>query len=581
MTLRRIYRPVQPACTVLAVLLSLVAGCKTQTLKDVRDELLKKRLYGRAAVEHLDTGRRGTIEDRYTVGFEKIIVVGFGVVVGLPGTGNMKALSRELRAEALKKLLKVRDPEFEGEEAHYLDKYQARKWMDSGYVSLVRVAAVMNVGKTIGDRMDVYVSAMDAASSLEGGYLFPTELRPYTHLLVEKDIGKVLERTYGRPFAEASGPVTVGPRELGGQTGNQRIGVVEAGGEVIATRASSTTGLVTSAGDYDELSIHLRKSDAREAEFVARLLNERFCGSGTTNRLISEVALAAQPFRVSGRIPNQYRADPVRFVEVIKRIPARLMSDREAKSLAAKTSRDLASVDVPTRVRASLVLEAIGAPRGVEALRAALAGKQPLARIEAGRALYFVGCDDALSVADELLLGTGPKERIEALALYTLFGRRAPLELMRTLLSAEDAKVAGAAAFALSLCGGLATGTEGSGAEAIDARLPAPSVEQRVVPFQVRRTYAVVRVPEAAVEGIVAVKMDEKRAIVFLGENVVGGSFVVDRPRLSVTSEKPDVIEISFKVEGGDSSFPCKADALYVGASLEFLGLGLEFLIFI
>ena len=546
---------------VLTACLALLVGCGTSsTVLEVHQDLARRGLHGPRALKHLDPGHRGTIADNYRIGGAEVHkgVEGTGVVVGLNETGDMTGLDLERRQLALKRLVTIEDPEFKCERGYRLNRVVATRWMNSGYVSLVLVRAVVGVGQRAGDRLDVFVSTLDGAQSLEGGYLFPTELKPFaTGLNPEHPT----EKKYGSTFVEAAGAVVIPPGRDGRSNVDLRRGQVEAGGRVVVQRDRLSV-----------LNVMLAKPDGRDAVFLEHLLNRRFSGKAGRATPLGPVARAVKNNRVSIRIPDHYDADPLRFVAVITRMPARLLKDSHAKSLARKNVRHLLDPDARQRMLGALILEGLAAPHGTRELQSMLQTGPTLARIEAGRALYFLGYDDALEIARDLVLSGAVQERIEALTLYTLFDREAPLDVMRSALDVDNEQVAAVAAFTLALCGD---------AVPVGRRLPG-----RVIDLRVNRspssntpsvgadeTYRVLWVPHASRQAVVSVRMNEKRAIVFLGKCPIEGSFHVEFQRFTLTVGDPGRVEVRFKQEGKEKVSIWNAEATQVAARLEFLGL--------
>jgi len=547
---------------VLAVCLASLAGCRaTSTVLDVHQDLIRKGLRGASALKYLNPGHRGSIGDNYHIDGAELHkgVEGMGVVVGLDGTGNMKGLDLKLRQLALKRLVSVDDPEFRNETGYRLNRRVATRWMESGYVSLVMVRGVVGVGHRAGDRVDVLVNTLDGAQSIEGGYLFPTDLKPFATGMDRDD---PTAKTYGPTFVRAFGPVVIRPAQERRSTVDLTRGLVEAGGEVVAKKDRLSV-----------LNVMLGKPDARDAVFLERMLNRRFSGRAVRAASLGPVARAVNGRRVSVRIPEHYDADPVRFVEVLRRIPARLLKDSQAKSRARKYAGYLLSPDARQRMLGALILEGLGAPHGTGELKAGLEGGGGLARIEAGRTLYFLRySDDAREVAEDLVRTGTPEERIEALTLCTLFGRDAPLDVMRRTLEADEAEVAAVAAFALMLCGDAVPSGRRVPGRVVDLRVDkSPSFGTARV--SAAETYQVLWVPHAAREAVVAVKMNEKRAIVLLGKCRIEGAFSVDFHRFTITAGDRGRIEVRFKHEGEMARSLWKAEATQLAARLEYLGL--------
>ena len=120
----------------------------------------------------------------------------------------------------------------------------------------------------------------------------------------------------GRSFVEASGPVTVrGPQSEAGP-GQYTVGLVEGGGRLTL--------------DYNQFVLPLLKPDPRRALYLEGYLNTRFGG-------LDAVATAQQNGIVLVTVPNSYWADPMRFVEVVRLMPA---SDPGDTSREPRAPRD-------------------------------------------------------------------------------------------------------------------------------------------------------------------------------------------------------------------------------------------------
>jgi len=552
------------SCLVLAWCLAALAGCSaTSTVLEVHQDLTRKGLRGTSALKYLDPGHRGNVGDNYRIGGAELHmgVEGMGVVVGLDGTGDMSGLDLKMRQEALKRLVRVEDPEFKREQGYRLNRVVAKRWMDGGYVSLVLVRGVIGVGERAGDRIDVLVNALDGAQSLEGGYLFRTDLKPFATGL---DPDNPTLKKYGPTFVAAAGPVVIRPVQDRRSDVDRRNGLVEAGGRVVVRQDRLSA-----------LTVMLRKPNARSAVFLERMLNERFGGQAGRTGSLEPVAKAVKNNRVSVRIPDYYDADPLRFVEVLRRIPARLLKDSSAKSLARKHAKHLVSLDTRQRMKGALLLEGLGAPHGTGELEAVVEGGPALARIEAARALYFIqlgDADDAREVAGDLVLSGTAGERIEALTLCTLLGREAPLDVMRRALDVENAELAATAAFALALCADTVPAGRRVRGRVVDLRVDKGGASG-VPTVSAAETYQVLWVPHAAREAIVAVRMNEKRAIIFLGKCPIEGTFNVEFHRFTITSGDRGRLEVRFKHEGKMRRSVWKAEATQLAARLEYLGL--------
>lgn len=181
-------------------------------------------------------------------GLEPVELIGYGVVVGLNGTGDKDLkLTKQTLAnffETFKISIKPGD-------------------IKSKNVAAVVITALVPPFHQPGDRIDVHVSSIGDASSLQGGQLMMTPLLD----------------AQGEVYALAQGNLTVG----GFQVGSAGIG-----GETV-TKNTPTSGIIPSgatlrfgqSGTFCEngiLKIVLRQPDFTTAENMANSVNESLNG---------------------------------------------------------------------------------------------------------------------------------------------------------------------------------------------------------------------------------------------------------------------------------------------------------------
>ena len=147
----------------------------------------------------VDPIMRGTIAgEAVMVGFDPTTVRGYGLVVGLNGTGS-RVMPAEVRAFLLSEMTRrgVGDPK-RG------DGVSPEAMLNSNDVAAVVVEGVIEPGATKGTLFDVRVFSVPGspATSLEGGRLWTTDLRP----------GPILSgNRQAVTLAEAKGPLFVNP----------------------------------------------------------------------------------------------------------------------------------------------------------------------------------------------------------------------------------------------------------------------------------------------------------------------------------------------------------------------------------
>jgi flagellar P-ring protein precursor FlgI len=205
-------------------------------------------------------------------------LIGYGVVVGLNQTGDSTSVL--FTSQTIQNILQTFGLTVTTTAVRTRD------------VAAVMVTAKLPPFAHSGDNVDVLVSSLGDATTLQGGTLVLTELRGPNNLV----------------YATAQGPVSVGGFSAGGTTGaganSVAVNFVTAGripnGAVIA-RDMITNLQQDSAG----FSYVLSTPDYKTAAHTAQVLNGRF-GGGTAH------ALDAETVRVN--IPAKYTNDIVSFL---------------------------------------------------------------------------------------------------------------------------------------------------------------------------------------------------------------------------------------------------------------------------
>lgn len=213
-------------------------------------------------------------------------LIGYGLVVGLSGTGDRDKIS--FTAQSLKTVLDRLGVDVDGPVSNY-DLYQRgvatlaydKTKLDN--VASVIVTATLPPFSKPGQTIDVNVAAIGLASSLRGGNLILTELRG----------------TDGQIYALAQGGLTVSGVEVSAEGSEIRIGVPTAGripGGAIIERE------VVSPFDQSEFVIlNTNQADFTTTSAITDVINENF-GAGTA-RSIDATSVAVQaPADISARV---------------------------------------------------------------------------------------------------------------------------------------------------------------------------------------------------------------------------------------------------------------------------------------
>ena len=214
-------------------------------------------------------------------------LMGYGLVVGLPGTGDSDDTRQMIQSTV--SLLR-----------NFGITVQAAD-LDSDNVAAVMVTATLPPFVREGDTIDVVVSSMGDADSIQGGVLLQTPLRAAN----------------GDVYAVAQGSVSTGGFMAG--RGNNR-----------ATRNFPTAGSIPNGGIVErtveddigrngQISLSLASSDFSTASRIANAINSAY----------GDVAHAANPGRIDINVPGFYRSNIVEFVASIEELP--VMPDTIAK----------------------------------------------------------------------------------------------------------------------------------------------------------------------------------------------------------------------------------------------------------
>lgn len=214
-------------------------------------------------------------------------LMGYGLVVGLNGTGDSNKSTETIQSVV-----------------NMLQNYGVT--ISAASLKPKNVAAVM-VTATLppfvreGDALDVTVSSMGDAKSVQGGTLLQTPLRAGN--------GTVYAVAQG---AVSTGGFTAGNGGQGVQKNFPTVGLTPNGAIVERT-------VEDNLGADGNLSLSLTKADFTTAARVAAAVNSQYGG----------IARATNPGRVDIRIPAYYRGNVVGFVASIEELP--ILPDNVAK----------------------------------------------------------------------------------------------------------------------------------------------------------------------------------------------------------------------------------------------------------
>ena len=206
-------------------------------------------------------------------------LIGYGLVVGLSGTGDKKD-----SVFTLSSMKNMMDRMGVGVDSSALKIKN---------VASVMVTARMPVSSKPGTRLDVTVSSVGDASSLLGGVLLQTALKGVD----------------GKIYSLAQGPLTVGGFSASGRAASTSkniatVGIIPGGGIV-------ERGIPFEFNEQDKLTLNLRAADFSTAQQIAERLNGAMGGP---------YARALDAMSISVDVPPQYRNNLVPLMASVENL---------------------------------------------------------------------------------------------------------------------------------------------------------------------------------------------------------------------------------------------------------------------
>jgi flagellar P-ring protein precursor FlgI len=174
---------------------------------------------------------------------------GVGLIMGLTKTGDSSPPARQILTNILRQSGLVFRPADMGQ----------------GSTAIVMVTAELGPFDRVGSRIDVTVSAIGDAASLQGGTLYPAPL----------------EGLDGQVYAVAAGPISLGGFGAAGKAASvsvnhQTVGRIPAGATV--EKEELATFVETIAGRR-YVTLNLRNNDFSTAERISRIINSMYPAS--------------------------------------------------------------------------------------------------------------------------------------------------------------------------------------------------------------------------------------------------------------------------------------------------------------
>nr|WP_244148728.1 flagellar basal body P-ring protein FlgI [Desulfonatronum thiosulfatophilum] len=258
-------------------------------------------------------------------------LVGYGLVVGLSGTGDRRGAEFTIQSMAnMMERMGVRVDQ---------SKLRVRN------VAAVMVTTQMPVSSRAGSSLDVSVSSVGDASSLLGGVLLMTPLRGVD----------------GQTYALAQGPLLLGGFSAGGDAAQAQKNITTVG--IIPNGATVERSVPFQFNHQDNVTLHLQTSDFSTAVQVVDRINANFG---------SALARASDISTIVVDIPDIYQGNLVPFIASLENLP--ITPDNRARVVVDEKT---GTVVVGQNVRLSRVAVAHGNLHIVVAERPEVVQPQP------------------------------------------------------------------------------------------------------------------------------------------------------------------------------------------------------------
>lgn len=303
---------------VLAFLIGCQSGGMSLATQPSKDDQAKKAQAEQEALYQKNGPLPGTVGSAtYVEGARSMYVQGFGLVIGLPGTGSSEC-PEKLRMDLMNTIAKYQ--KIYGEKGR-VPKIEAGAIIDSRNTAVVRVSGSIPFGTVKGGRFDLVVEAMPntGTTSLEGGRLLAADLRVYAGSLAGQN-------NSSRIIASGEGPIFINPFEK-----KEKKGVL----------LLKRKGYVLNGGiNLEDRRIHLRlyQPSYGTSRAIEQRINSIF-GPPPENPLW-QTARADGPDSISLQIPRDYRSRLEDFLKLVRNLY--IQSDPGyIQSMANKLAREI------------------------------------------------------------------------------------------------------------------------------------------------------------------------------------------------------------------------------------------------
>jgi len=203
-------------------------------------------------------------------------LLGYGIVVGLPGTGDNSRSTQQTNQAMLANLGTV---------------VPNSNDIKKGNTAAVIVTAIIPPFARSGDKIDITVSSLADAKSLEGGILVQTQL----------------VAPNGEVVAVGQGAISTGGTDVSASGSSVRTSIVTSGR--IPSGAIIEREMFTEIGDERGLKLVLNKSDFTMAARISKAVNENIAP-----------AKALDGSTIQVYIPDRFQDDRISFISMLENI---------------------------------------------------------------------------------------------------------------------------------------------------------------------------------------------------------------------------------------------------------------------
>jgi len=238
-------------------------------------------------------------------------LVGYGLVVGLSGTGDRRGA--EFTIQSMSNMLERMGVRVDRA------KLRVRN------VAAVMVTAQMPVSARAGSSLDVSVASVGDASSLLGGVLLMTPMRGVD----------------GEIYALAQGPLIIGGFSVAGDAAQVQVNITTVG--LIPNGATVERSVPFAFNQQENVVLHLQTNDFSTAMQVVNKINRNFDSSLARAKDISTVEVS---------VPDLYQGNLVPFIAALENLPitpddrARVVVDEKTGTVVVGQNVRLSKVAV-------------------------------------------------------------------------------------------------------------------------------------------------------------------------------------------------------------------------------------------